>query len=171
MNLQSILDISPPQIEHLTKSSSNRISNGHFDNNLFSFYPWIPSGVVKLELNTEGAFTGKNHVRFYPKEGETGKVSQRTRVLQVGDLYMLFFCARSVGAPSPLYVEFGRRLILINKESLQLDYSVFTFLFRARSTFSYLHLHVKGKKDVLIDVDTVSLHSFLQLQKAISLAG
>ena len=73
---------------------------------------------------------------------------------------------------SDLYVEFGRRLVRISKESLGPEYSYYTFLFRARSTFSYLQFFVKGKEneDIMVDVDTVSFHSFLQLQKVVSFA-
>lgn len=172
MNLLSILDVSKSQLENLSKNNLNRIGNGNFENYGFSFYPWIPSGVVKLEPNTGEAFTGENSIRFYPKEGEIGKITQRTRLLQVGEVYVLLFAARSLGSPSDLYVEFGRRLVRVSKESLGPQYSYYTFLFRSRSTFSYLHFFVKGKENenMMIDVDTVSLHSFLQLQKTVSFA-
>lgn len=171
MNLQSILNTSSAQLDNLSQSNVNRINNGHFENHSFSFYPWIPSGMVKLELNTGEALTGENSVRFTPGEGEMGKITQRTRLLQIGELYLLLFAARSIGTSGQLYVEFGRRLGRVSSESLRSEYSYYTFLFRARSKFSYLHFFVKGAVDVIIDIDTISLHSFSQLQKAISLAG
>lgn len=172
MNIQPIINTSPVMLDDLSQSNTNRINNGHFENHSFSFYPWIPSGVVKLELNTGEALTGKNNVRFTPAEGEIGKITQRTRQLQVGELYMLLFAARSIGASGQLYAEFGRRLVRISQASLhQQKYSYYAFLFRARSKFSYLHFFVKGAVDVIIDIDTISLHSFSQIQKASSLTG
>lgn len=171
MNLQSIFNTSSSQLESLSQSNLNRISNGGFENYTFSFYPWVPSGAVKLELNTGEALTGENSVRFIPKEGEKGKITQRTRLLQVGELYMLLFSSRSLGTAGHLNIEFGKRLVRLSAESLQPEYSFYTCLFRARSQFSYLHFYVVGAENVVIDIDTVSLHSFSQLQKAISLAG
>ena len=59
MNLLSMLNVSTHQLENLSKNNLNRIGNGNFENYDFSFYPWIPSGVVKLEPNTGEALQGR----------------------------------------------------------------------------------------------------------------
>lgn len=171
MNLLSMANISTQQLDNLSTNNLNRINNGNFESYLYSFYPWIPSGTVKLEPKTGEAFTGDNSVRFYPEKGEVGRITQRTRLLQVGELYMLLFAARSIGSTGHLYAEFGKRLVRLSNESLRPEYSNYLFLFRARSKFSYLHFYVKGEEESIIDIDAISLHSISQLQKTISLAG
>lgn len=146
-------------MEALSLSSLNRIRNGNFRSSDHSFFPWIPSGFVELQTGTGTEMMGQRHARFTPGMNQRGSLSQKTRMLRPGALYVLRFAVRSIGAePHSFVIRFGERSIKIEGTDLPCDYGQFTLAFRAHCRYHRIRFTVNGAApETIVDLGTVSL--------------
>lgn len=159
MLLSSVTKLTPSQMEALSLSSMNRLRNGNFQSSDHSFFPWVPSGFVQLQTGAGTAMIGRVHARFTPGTDQRGRLSQRTRMLRPGALYVLRFAIRSIGAePQSFVIQFGDRSIKIDGASLPCDYGQFTLAFRAHCRYHRIRFTVNGADPrSIVDLNTVSL--------------
>lgn len=161
MNLYSTLKLPSSHLEIITKSNLNRLRNSSFEDSVSSFFPWFPSGCVKLETEEKGAFLGKNHVVFSPGENQIGRISQRTRTLQVGRLYILNLAACSTATmPKEMIIQFGGRMVVVEGDLFSAEYHQYSFAFRARCRRPRLRITLLGSTEgTKVAIDSVTLRA------------